>query len=215
MQNKQIPIFKNEELALSPRTQQLISHLETLWKGANKPTPEMFKRISEFLSQLPESYQALGITKIAEYFTSSMGLHFIDLMAKFQQNAKLEGIAKEEIVATLEGAITEFFPEMMGISKQILTRSLDDLITLSNITFSLYTLSQSDTVEDTQSWIYELPTVYLRNLSQEHLITNMQVQLTVTQTATATKYTGFASWKSSLPNPVTVSMTEQKGLPIA
>ena len=104
---------------------------------------------------------------------------------------------------------------MMGISKQILTRSLDDLITLSNITFSLYTLSQSDTVEDTQSWIYELPTVYLRNLSQEHLITNMQVQLTVTQTATATKYTGFASWKSSLPNPVTVSMTEQKGLPIA
>ena len=124
MQNKQIPIFKNEELTLSPRTQQLISHLETLWKGANKPTPEMFKRISEFLSQLPESYQALGITKIAEYFTSSMGLHFIDLMAKFQQNAKLENIDKEEIVATLEGAITEFFPEMMGISKQIVPKNL-------------------------------------------------------------------------------------------
>jgi hypothetical protein len=98
-----------------------------------------------------------------------MGLHFIDLMANFQQKAELEGVDKEEIVATLEGAIAEFFPEMMGISKQILTRSLDDLVTLSNITFSLYTLSQADTVEDTQSWIYELPTVYLRHLSQEQL----------------------------------------------
>ena len=103
MQNKQTPIFKNEELPLSPRTQQLISHLETLWKSTHNALPEMFKRISEFLSQLPESYQALGITKIAEYFASSMGLHFIDLMAKFQQNAKLEGLDKEEIVATFKG----------------------------------------------------------------------------------------------------------------
>src|SRR5579864_7040438 len=124
MENKQIPIFRNEELPLSPRTQQLISHLETLWKRPCQPSPEMLKRISEFLTQLPDSYQALGISKIAEYFTSSMGLHFLDLMARFQQNAKLEGMDKEEIVATLEGAITEFFPEMMGISKQVLTRSL-------------------------------------------------------------------------------------------
>jgi hypothetical protein len=177
VKNEQTPIFKNGELTLSPRVQQLMSHLETLWQRPYQPSPEMLKRISEFLSQLPEPYQALGITKIVEYFTSSMGLHFIDLMAKFQQNATLEGMDKEEIVATLEGAITEFFPEMMGISKQVLTRSLDDLVTLSNISFSLYSLSQADTVEDTQSWIYELPTVYLRHLSQEHLITNMQVQL--------------------------------------
>lgn len=195
--------------------QKLISHLETLWKNPYKPSPEMLKRIIEFLSQLPESYQALGVTKIAEYLASGMGLHFIDLIAKFQEKAKLEGIDEEEIVATLEGAIVDFFPEMMGISKQILTRSLDDLVTLSNITFSLHTLSQADTAEDAQSWIYELPTLYLRHLSQEHLITNIQVQLTVTQTATTTEYSGFASWKSSLPNPVTISTTQQKGFTIA
>jgi hypothetical protein len=215
MQENKFPIFKNKDHTLSLRMQKLISHLETLWKNPYKPSPEMLKRIIEFLSQLPESYQALGVTKIAEYLASGMGLHFIDLIAKFQEKAKLEGIDEEEIVATLEGAIVDFFPEMMGISKQILTRSLDDLVTLSNITFSLHTLSQADTAEDAQSWIYELPTLYLRHLSQEHLITNIQVQLTVTQTATTTEYSGFASWKSSLPNPVTISTTQQKGFTIA
>ena len=113
MQNDQTPIIKNEEFTLSPRTQQLISHLETLWQRPYQPSPEMFKRISEFLSQLPDSYQALGFTKIADYFTSSMGLHFMDLMAKFQQNAQLEDMDKEEIAATIEGDITELYQEMM------------------------------------------------------------------------------------------------------
>jgi hypothetical protein len=220
MQNKQVPVLKSEEQALSLREQQLISHLETVWKNSYKPSPEVFKRIIEFLLQLPEPYQRLGMTRIAENIASSMGLHFMDLMARFQSKAKLAGMEQEEIGETLTGAIAEFFPEMMGIGKQIQVKSLDDLVTLSNIIFSLYTLSQTDAVEDMQSWIYELPTLYQRQLSQERLMTNMQFQLTVTQTATIKNYSVFASWNSSLPNPVnpdrvSIPTTEQKGLTIA
>jgi hypothetical protein len=214
MQQKQVMNFNDEGRNLLPRTQELINHLETLWEDPPQQSPETFKRIIKFLSQLPDPYQALGMTKIAEYFASSMGLHFIDLLAKFQETAELEGMDKEEIVATLDGAITKFFLEIMEMSKRIVTRSLDDLVTASNITFGLYTLSQSDTAEDTQSWIYELPTLYLRYLSQERLMTNMQIQYTLTHTVIVAKYNKVPSWGISLPDPVPISTTEQKGLTI-
>jgi len=107
------------------------------------------------------------------------------------------------------------FPEMMGISKQVFIRTLDDLITLSNITFSLYALSQVNTAEDAQGWMYELPVLYRRQLVQEHLITNLQVQWTVTKSTTTLSFSGTTSWKSSLPSPVEVSPTTNKTQTIA
>jgi len=186
-------ISGNEEHSISLRSQQLISYLEDLWKRPYKPSPEILKRIIEFLTQFPESYQMLGMTKIAEYLASSMSLHFLDIMAVFQQKAENEGMSREERIQTIQGVMPELFPEMMGISKQVLIRSLDDLVTLSNITFSLYTLSQVDTAEEAQSWMYELPVLYWRQLTQERLITNIQVQWTVTNNATIMRFSGSTS----------------------
>lgn len=215
MQDKQVPIPDNLGQSLSLRTQQLITHLDELWKRPYQPSSEMLKRVIEFLAQLPEPYQALGITKIAEYLVSNMSLHFLDLVATFQQKAEGEGIDREERIQTLRGIMPELFPEMMGISKQVFIRTLDDLITLSNITFSLYTLSQVETAEDAQGWMYELPVLYRRQLVQEHLITNLQVQWTVTKSATTMRFSGTTSWKSSLPRPVEVPSTIHKTPTIA
>ncbi len=152
---------------------------------------------------------------MAEYLVSTMSLHFLDIVATFQQKAEGEGIDREERAQTLRGIMPELFPEMMGISKQVFIRTLDDLITLSNITFSLYTLSQVETAEDAQGWMYELPVLYRRQLMQEHLITNLQVQWTVTKSATTMRFSGTTSWKSSLPSPVEVLPTTNKTPTIA
>jgi hypothetical protein len=211
MQQKQLINFNNEGRNLSPRTQKLISHLETVWQDPPQQSPEMFKRIIAFLSQLPDSYQTLGMTKIAEYFASSMGLHFIDLLANFQKTAELEGMDQEEIVETLEGAINEFFLDMMGISKHIVARSLDDLVTASNITFGLYTLSQSEKAEKAQNWVYELPLLYMRYLSQENLMTNMPVRFVVAYSVVPTRRPGsFSSWKGYPTNAVADITIEPK-----
>ena len=215
MQNKQVPIFENKEQSPSLHTQQLINRLEELWKRPYQPSSEMLKRVIEFLAQLPEPYQALGITKIAEYLVSNLSLHFLDILAIFQQKAEGEGIDSEERIQTLRGIMPELFPEMMSISKQVFIRTLDDLITLSNITFSLYTLSQVNSAEEAQGWMYELPVLYKRQLVQEHLITNLQVQLTVTKSAMTMRFSGTTSWKSSLPSPVEVTPTTNKTPTIA
>jgi len=205
MQDKPVSIPDNTGQSLSLRTQQLIHYLEELWKPSYQPSSEKLKRVIESLAQFPEPYQAFGITKIAEYFAGIMGLHFLDIVATFQQKAEAEGIDREERIQTLQGIMPELFPEMMGISKQVFIRTLDDLVTLSNITFSLYTLSQVNTAEDAQGWMYELPVLYRRQLVQEHLITNLQVQLTVTKSTSTMRFSGTTSWKSSLPSPVEVS----------
>ena len=205
MQDKQVPSFEHEEQSLSLRTQQLVNYLEDLWERPHEPSPEILKRITEFLSQLPSPYQALGMTKIAEHLVSMMSLHFLNIMAIFHQKAEDEGIDREERTETLQGVMPELFSEMMGISKHIHIRSLDDLVTFTNITFGLYTLSQVDTAEEAQGWMYELPVTYRRQLSQERLIANLQVQLTVTENLTTMRFSGSTSWQSSLPKPVEVS----------
>jgi hypothetical protein len=215
MQDKQVPVPDTMAQSPSLRTQQLINHLDALWKRPYQPSAEMLRRVIEFLAQLPEPYQALGITKIAEYLVNNMSLHFLDIVATFQQKAEGEGIDREECVQTLRGIMPELFPEMMGISKQVFIRTLDDLITLSNITFSLYSLSQVRTAEDAQGWMYELPVLYRRQLVQERLITNLQVQWTVTKSTTTLSFSGTTSWKSSLPSPVEVSPTTNKTSTIA
>ncbi len=172
MQDKQVSSFEREEQPLSLRTQKLVKYLEDLWERPHEPSPEILKRITEFLSQLPSPYQALGMTKIAEHLVSMMSLHFLNIMAIFHQKAEDEGIDREERTETLQGVMPELFSEMMGISKHIHIRSLDDLVTFTNITFGLYTLSQVDTAEEAQGWMYELPVTYQRQLSQERLIAN-------------------------------------------
>lgn len=202
MEDEQILIFGNAEQSIAPLTQQLIQHLESLWKRPYKLSPEMLNRIIKILVQLPEPQKVAGMTKIAEYLANVLSLHFIDMIAIFQQKAESEGIDKEESIQTLQGVIAEMFPEMMGISKHIHIRSIDDLVTLGNITLSLHTLSQVDSAQEAQNWMYELPVLYWRQLNQERLVSNFQSQVTVSHSSTTTNISGYASWKSSLPNPV-------------
>jgi hypothetical protein len=202
MQDQQIPNFEVKEGPLSLRTQQLIEYLGDLWQRPYKPSTEMLKRITEFLSQLPDTCQSLGLTKIAEYLVGNMGLHYLDMMALFQQKAEDEGIDKEERIETLRGVMPLLFSEMMAASKQIVIRTLDDLVTLSNITSGLHALSQAKTAEEAQSWMYELPVIYLRQLKQERLLTNFQFQFTVTESTTAMRFSGSTSWESYLPCPL-------------
>lgn len=206
MQNDQVSVSRNEEQAISQRTQQFINYLETLWQSPQEPMAEVLKRITSFVVHLPEPYQAMGMTKIAEYLASSMGLHFLDIMATFKQKASEEGIDREEYVQTIKGVLPELFTEIMGISRLVHIRSLEDLITLSNITISLYNLSRVDSADEAQSWMYELPILYWHQLSQEHLAANIQVQSVVTTNSTTTTRKGYIAWNSSLPKPVKMTI---------
>jgi hypothetical protein len=212
MQNDQVSVSGSEEQAISQRTQQLVNYLETLWQSPQEPIAEVLKRITSFIVHLPEPYQSMGMTKIAEYLASSMGLHFLDIMATFKRKASEEGTSLEEYVQTVQGVLPELFTEIMGISRLIHIRSLEDLITLSNITVSLYNLSRADSADEAQSWMYELPILYWNQLSQEHLAANIQVQSIVTTNSTTTTRKGYIAWNSSLPQPVEVTTDTNKSI---
>ena len=62
------------------------------------------------------------------------------------------------------------FPLMLGLSSNISIQSLNDLLTLSNITVGLYRLSHVDSAERAQRWMYKLPKLYYSQLEQAHLL---------------------------------------------
>ncbi len=213
MSDRQVFNTENGKHALSQHNQQLINHLENLWRQPPTLSSESLKRINEILEQFPEAYKISGMTKIAEYLASLMGLHYLDIIATFQQKAEDEDISQEERRQTLSGIMPELFSEMMGISKQIVTRDLDALVTLSNITLSLYTLSQVNTAEEAQSWMYELPIIYRQQLRQEHLITSLQLYLTTAKASTTVSFSGTVSWPDSLPASVEVPPITAPNMP--
>ena len=140
----------------------------------HEPSAEQLKRITEFVVGLDEPYRTIGLTAIAEHLVSCMKLHFLDIMATFQQKAEQEGIDAEERECTFEDILPKRFPVMMGLSKRLTKQSLDDLTVLSNVTIGLYGLSQSDSAEEAQSWMYELSTLYPRRLAREGFVINIQ-----------------------------------------
>lgn len=168
------------EQEISQRTQHLVDSLKDLWSRPHKPSHEELKRILEFVVHLPDPYRAAAMTTIAENLVSSIGLHYLDILATFREKAGQEGIDAEEQEATLVDSMTELFPLLMGLSKRIVVQSLDDLATLSAITIGLYGLSHAETAEQAQRWIYSLPKVYMRQLAQEHMVAHHQTYFTVT-----------------------------------
>ena len=180
MQDERVLIPKNDENVVSKRIEHLIESLGDLWQHPYEPSPEKLKGIIEFVVHLPEPYRAAGMTKIAEHLVNNMGLHFLNIMATFQQKAEQEGIDQKEREETFHDIMPELFLTMMGLSRNISVQSLDDLVTLSNITFGLYRLSQVDSAVRAQRWMYKLPKLYHRQLALEHLVTSAQAQLTVT-----------------------------------
>lgn len=180
MPDERFSIQKNDEQMLLHRIQRLIESLGDLWQHSQHLPSENLKRIIEFAIQFPEAYRAMALTKIAEYLVDNMGLHLLDIMTIFQQKAEQEGIDREECEATFQDIMPELFPSMMRLGRNLSIHSLDDLIRLSNITFGLYGLSQPETAEEAQRWIYTLPRVYYSQLEQDHLISSTQGLITVT-----------------------------------
>ena len=154
--------------------------MKDLWNRPHTPSREELNRILEFVVHLPDPYRASALTTIAENIVSSLGLHYLDILATFREKAGQEGIDAEEQEATLVDSMTELFPLLMELGKRIVVQSLDDLATLGAITIGLYGLSHAESAEQAQRWIYSLPKVYMRQLAQEHLLANPQMHFTVT-----------------------------------
>jgi len=151
----------------------LIEHLENQWRSVDEPTSIItLKRIIEFIVGLEEENRNAGLTAIAQHFISTLSLHYLDIMSIFQQKAEQEEIDLEEREGTFHDTLEASFPLMLGLSSDISIQSLNDLLTLSNITVGLYRLSHVDSAERAQRWMYKLPKLYHSQLAQEHLIIN-------------------------------------------
>ena len=151
-------------------TQRAIECLEDQWQSVHQPSSITSKRIVEFVGSLDEENRTAGLTVIAEYFVNALTFHFLNIMSTFQQKAEQDGIDLDEREGTFHDILSESFPVMMELNRNIFIQSLDDLLTLSNITFGLYRLSQVDSAESAQRWMYKLPKLYYRQLAQEHLV---------------------------------------------
>ena len=216
MQNERVLLQKDDERAVSQRTRYLVEYLENLWQRPHEISVESLKRITDFMVHIPEPYQvyqSMAMSKIAEYLVNIMSLHFLHLVALFREKAGQEGIVTEEREAILHSITTEVLPEMMSLSRHVVIRSIDDLVTLSNITFGLYALSQAESAEDAQNWLYELPVLYRRQLVQERLVTSIQAQIVVTRNTAISHARGYISWDSSLPAPIPVSLEQHRAFP--
>lgn len=205
MQDDRASIQKNDEDIVPSHIRQRLEYLGDLWQRSHEPSATTLRRIAEFVVSLPEPYRVMGLKAIAEHFVNNISLHFLDIMATFQQKAEYEGLDAEEREETFRDILPELFPTMMGLSKCVSVQSIDDLLTLSNITLGLYRHSQLASAEGAQRWMYKLPAQYCNQLAREHLAVSMQTQLTVTLSSTTTQTTGFIAWDSSITTNKTQS----------
>lgn len=151
-------------------TQSILEHLENLWRCLNEPSPTILRRIVEFITTLDEPHRSASFKIIAEHFISNMGLHILDLMTTFQQKAEEENISSANQQETLNHVLQEAPRILEELIKRVSIQSLDDIAALSNISVELQMLSSSETAQDAQSWLYELPSMYCRQLTQEKLV---------------------------------------------
>ena len=157
---------------LPERTARIIAHLQTMWQRSQPVSPNDLKRIVEFVSGLPEQYKQIGLEKIAEHAVNTMSLHILNLIAIFQQYAEQEDISAEDMHDTLDHILPDAFHVLSALDNKLHIQSLDDLAAVTNITVNLQILSSSNTAEEAQTWLYELPTMYYQQLSQEKLTVN-------------------------------------------
>lgn len=176
---------------VSPRMSRILEHFKNLWQQPHEISVEALERI---IVGLPKEEQDTGLEVIAEYLVSFLKLHFLDIVATFQQKAIEEGIDVDERDEIVHDAMTESFQTVQKLGKLVLVQSVDALLLLSNITFGLYALSQSETAEKAQSWIYKLPKIYRNRLEQERLISG-SIQATATISATTKPQ---AYWNTTL-----------------
>lgn len=192
MQDESALIHKEDEHAASARTRRLLEHLEELLQCPHELTFETLKRI---IVNLPEEDRAIGIEALAEHLVSIIKLHFLDIVAMFHQKAEEEGISAAERDEIAHDVRQELFQALQKLSEQLSVKSVNDLATLSNITFGLYTVSHVDNSEQAERWIYKLPRIYRERLEHEHLVVEPP-QVTVKISAAPTK--SATLWNAAL-----------------
>ena len=155
---------------ISVPTQRIIEHLENSWKLPQELSSEKLSHITELVMGLQEPYRGIGLKIVAEHITNDMSLHILDLMSTFQRNAEEEGITSEDCKETFDFILPETFQILDELTKHVSVQSLDDVATLSNVTISLQTSSETASANEAQSLLYELPTMYYNQLTHEHLV---------------------------------------------
>lgn len=175
-----IPYQSNQTQEISQRERYLIDSLKGVWEQFEELSHEKLGRILEMTVHFSEPYRFAAINTIAEKLVSSIGVHYLDILASFRERAEQEGFDAKERDATLNDSLTELFPLILGLGRKVAVRSLNDLAMLSTITIGLYGLSQVESAEQAQDWIYSLPKVYIEQLDREHLLAAAPVQFTVT-----------------------------------
>jgi hypothetical protein len=199
MQNEDRSIQQNQEHAVSAslRTQHILEHLEMQLKRSHEPSHDDFKRIIESVLDIPEAYRTIGLTTIAEHFVNGMELHLLALVSTFQEKAEQEGISLKERQTTLKDVLPEVKQTLETLSKKVFVGSLDELAALNNITISLYTLSNAESAQEAQKWLYELPTTYSRRLRQAGLLLDEQNSDKDTKNQPEASTTHFVNWQPS------------------
>lgn len=197
------------------RTQHIIEHLESLWRFPQEPSPEILKQITEFAVSLEEPYKTICLQQIAEHAVNNMNLHILALMATFKQNAEQDGISSRERDEVLSRVIAQTLPILNTLSKLPSIHSLDDLVALSNITVGLQSISRTKSALEAQSWLYELPTMYYRQLAQENLIINIANNLReISKVRISSHFITWASYSSAGPSYI-LAGTGETGVFIA
>lgn len=159
-----------EHSSFTEHEYHLLEHLKTLWKLPEAISPDIFQSIVEMLLHFQEPYKTIGLRKIAEYLVSTINIHLLSLLALFQHKAAREGINEQEQAETLAQVGPDMFRVLDRLSTHLSLSSLDDLVVLSTIVLSLQTLSQTESAQEAQSWLYELPTICSQQLLHEHLL---------------------------------------------
>ena len=161
--------MKSKEISV--RAQNIIEHLENSWKLPQELSPENLRHITELIIGLQEPYKSIGLRIIADHIVNDMSLHILDMISTLQRKAEEEGISSEELEDTLRFILPEIFQILDNLTKHVSIQSLNDIATLSNITVSLQTSSDTTSANEAQSLLYEVPTIYYNQLTHEHLIT--------------------------------------------
>lgn len=159
-----------DEKSLPQRERNIIEHLGEVWQLPHEISADTIKNITKLLMPLQESYRTIGLQAIADHVVSTINLHMLALMASVQQGVEAAEISAKEANMTLKQVSSTIFQTIDQLGKHLSVSSLDDLATLSNILISLQTLSQPESVQEAQSWLYELPITCYQQLTQEQLI---------------------------------------------
>lgn len=191
MKDERISDQEVEESVSITRIERLLERLKELWQYPHEITFETLKRI---LVDLPKEDQRVGLEVVSEHLVSLMKVHFLDIVATFHQKAEEEGINTEEREEIAYDIRHDALQALQKLKNQLSIQSIDDLIILSNITFGLYGLSQIETAEQAERWMYKLPKMYSDRLEQEHLVIET-LQVTTVSTSPSKSIT---FWNTAL-----------------